>query len=151
MSTLLGAVLRVTGPGLNARHRRGTAAHDVATIKAESDDRPGQTQRLEPEGEQGGCHDMRRAAMRRFRARLGPEPGARGQAGSASLADMPGRRPPRRRHPQTASDVILVPWSGGQSRYPDTLGGLPDPAVKLKELDGGRRRHERDAPTAFSG
>ncbi len=72
----------------SSRVNAETAAYYVATIKAESDDRPGQTQRLELKVIKEGVTTRARSDVAIGRS-AGPAAGApAAKAGSASVADM---------------------------------------------------------------
>jgi hypothetical protein len=132
--TSAGPVLRVTGPAL-ARVNAESAAYYAATIKGESDDRAGQTQRLELKVNKEGVTTRSRSDVAFMRA--GPAAGApAAKAGSASAAEM-------LRTANVSYTDLQLRATAIVSRAKDGRVGVMalvepvDPAVKLKELTAG--------------
>jgi len=132
--TSAGSVLRVTGTGL-ARVNAESAAYYAATIKGESDDRAGQTQRLEVKVNKEGLTTRARtdvAFVRSANAAPGP---AGAKPGPASAADML-RTTSSYTDLQLRATAILSRGPAGKVAIL-TLVEPVDPAVKLKELTAG--------------
>jgi hypothetical protein len=133
--TSAGAVLRVTGPGL-ARVISESASYYVATVKAESDDRPNQTQRLELKVVKEGVTTRSRSDVA-FVRNAGPAAGAAAKpAASSSSAEMLRMSNGTYTDLQLRATAIVARATGGKLGI-ITLVEPVDPSVKLKELTAG--------------
>lgn len=133
--TSAGPVLRVTGPALS-RVTAETASYYAATVKAESDDKVGSTQRLELKVIKEGVTTRSRNDVAFVRS-AGPAAGApAAKAGSASAAEM-------LRTTNVSYTDLQLRATAIVSRAKDGRVGVMalvepvDPAVKLKELTAG--------------
>jgi hypothetical protein len=133
--TSAGAVLRVTGPGL-ARINAESSAYYVATVKAEADDRPNQTQRLELKVLKEGVTTRARNDVA-FVRNAGPAAGAAAKpAASSSSAEMLRVSNGTYTDLQLRATAIVARAAGGKLGIM-TLIEPVDPSVKLKELTAG--------------
>ena len=133
--TSAGAVLRVTGQAL-ARVNAESAAYYVATVKAESDDRSGQMQRLELKVNKEGVTTRARTDVALRSATAAPGAAAGAKPGSVSASDMLARATTSYADlPLKASTIVSRGPAGKVALL--TLVELDDPAIKLKELSAG--------------